>query len=177
MNAIELGKRIKEARIAKKMTQSELVGNFITRNMLSQIENGNAAPSIKTLSYLSAVLEVPLNELMPSLTEGSLSQLSAAKEALLQGQEQKVIEMENRYPPELFDEFCALLSQAYRNLSKKRLNDSQYLEAAQSAQKSIEHAGKGLYANDVIKSESILLLKQAMEKYDVNSLPSLHSAQ
>ena len=30
MNSEELGKRIKEARLAKKMTQSELVGTFIT---------------------------------------------------------------------------------------------------------------------------------------------------
>ena len=42
MNSEELGKRIKEARLAKKMTQSELVGTFIKRNMLSRIESGNA---------------------------------------------------------------------------------------------------------------------------------------
>ena len=47
-----LGKRIKEARLSKKMTQSEVVGDFITRNMLSQIESGSATPSLKTLEYL-----------------------------------------------------------------------------------------------------------------------------
>ena len=57
-----LGKRIKEARLAKKMTQSEVVGDFITRNMLSQIESGSATPSVKTLEYLCKVLEI---ELMP----------------------------------------------------------------------------------------------------------------
>ncbi|MEL7655273.1 MAG: helix-turn-helix transcriptional regulator, partial [Bacillota bacterium] len=59
MDSKELGKKIKEARIAKKMTQSEVVGNFITRNMLSQIESGNATPSVKTLGYLSHVLQIP----------------------------------------------------------------------------------------------------------------------
>ena len=53
-----LGKRIKEARLAKKMTQSEVVGDFITRNMLSQIESGSATPSVKTLEYLCKVLEL-----------------------------------------------------------------------------------------------------------------------
>ena len=53
-----LGKRIKEARLAKKMTQSEVVGDFITRNMLSQIESGSATPSVKTLEYLCKVLEI-----------------------------------------------------------------------------------------------------------------------
>ena len=64
MNQITLGRRIREARLAKKMTQSEVVGTFITRNMLSQIESGSASPSIKTLEYLSKVLEIPLPELM-----------------------------------------------------------------------------------------------------------------
>ena len=59
MNAAELGRRIKEARISKKMTQSQVVGNFITRNMLSQIENGNALPSVPTLEYLAEVLDIP----------------------------------------------------------------------------------------------------------------------
>ncbi|WP_312353714.1 helix-turn-helix domain-containing protein [Aminipila sp.] len=166
MNAIELGKRIKEARIAKKMTQSELVGDFITRNMLSQIENGSATPSIKTLTYLCEVLEVPLNELMLNPTEGALSQLVAAKRYLSNGDDREIIEMEECYPPELSDEFFALLSYAYRNLSKKMLESDHYLEAAHFAQKSIEYAGKGIYANDMIKSESILLLKQITEKYN-----------
>lgn len=64
MDQIKLGKRIREARLAKKMTQSEVVGTFITRNMLSQIESGSASPSIKTLEYLSKVLEISLPELM-----------------------------------------------------------------------------------------------------------------
>ena len=59
MNSEELGKRIKEARLAKKMTQSELVGTFITRNMLSRIESGNACPSVKTLEYLAGRLDLP----------------------------------------------------------------------------------------------------------------------
>ncbi|WP_324823005.1 helix-turn-helix transcriptional regulator [Sinanaerobacter sp. ZZT-01] len=166
MNSIELGKRIKEARIAKKMTQSELVGDFITRNMLSQIENGSATPSIKTLAYLSDVLEVPLNELMPSPTESALSQLTSAKRHLSDGENQKVIEMENTFPPELSDEFSALLSYAYRNLAKKTLEAEQYLKSAQFAQKAIEFSAKGLYANDMVKSESILLLKQSTEEYN-----------
>ena len=37
MNSEELGKRIKEARLAKKMTQSELVGTFITSRVPSSM--------------------------------------------------------------------------------------------------------------------------------------------
>ena len=68
MLASGLGKKLKEARLAKKMTQAEVVGNFITRNMLSQIESGAAMPSVKTLSYLAGVLDIPLSELMKRWT-------------------------------------------------------------------------------------------------------------
>lgn len=166
MNSIELGKKIKEARIAKKMTQSEVVGNFITRNMLSQIENGSATPSIKTLEYLSDVLEVPFNQLMPSDTEGALSQLAEAKGYLANGNYRGIIEMEESYPSELSDEFFALLSYAYLSLSKKMLESENYWKAAQLSQKAIEFASKGIYANDIIKSESIMILNKSAEKYN-----------
>ena len=61
---LSLGKKIKKIRIEKKITQQELVGDFITRNMLSQIENDVATPSIKTLQYIADHLEVPLSFLM-----------------------------------------------------------------------------------------------------------------
>ena len=70
MNRAELGKRIKEARLAKKMTQTEVVGTFITRNMLSQIESGSATPSLKTLEYLAGVLDIPVQTLIPDGREG-----------------------------------------------------------------------------------------------------------
>ena len=66
MTAAELGKKIKEARLAKKMTQAEVVGDFITRNMLSQIESGTAMPSVKTLSYLAGVLGLSTEQLLPA---------------------------------------------------------------------------------------------------------------
>ena len=73
MNSEELGKRIKEARLAKKMTQSELVGTFITRNMLSRIESGNACPSVKTLEYLAGRLDLPAGSLITSGADLSIA--------------------------------------------------------------------------------------------------------
>jgi len=74
-----LGKRIKEARLAKKMTQSDVVGGYITRNMLSQIESGAAFPSIRTLEYLSGVLEVPMSELMAEGEAGAVCKITCPK--------------------------------------------------------------------------------------------------
>jgi transcriptional regulator with XRE-family HTH domain len=64
VDSIQLGKKLKEARLTKKMTQSDVVGTFITRNMLSQIESGAASPSLRTLEYLAHTLEIPIHYLI-----------------------------------------------------------------------------------------------------------------
>lgn len=55
-----IGEKIKELRLKKGMTQRELAGDKITRNMLSLIESGNASPSIPTLQYISERLRTPI---------------------------------------------------------------------------------------------------------------------
>lgn len=55
-----LGKKIKNLRLERKMTQSELAGETITRNMLSQIENGVAQPSVSTIVDLAKKLGTPV---------------------------------------------------------------------------------------------------------------------
>ena len=51
-----LGEKIKALRKEKKLTQTELVGSELTKSMLSQIENGKATPSMKTLQYIAEKL-------------------------------------------------------------------------------------------------------------------------
>ena len=60
MSEMTLGQKIRELRLSKQMTQKELAGDFITRNMLSQIENDSATPSMKTMEYLAKSLEKPI---------------------------------------------------------------------------------------------------------------------
>ncbi|MCF8017758.1 MAG: tetratricopeptide repeat protein [Vallitaleaceae bacterium] len=56
MKDMTLGQKIREIRLHLQMTQKELAGDFITRNMLSQIENDQATPSMKTMEYLAKQL-------------------------------------------------------------------------------------------------------------------------
>ena len=55
-DTMELGQRLKQARLEAGLSQRQLCGEEITRNMLSQIENGSARPSMDTLRYLAARL-------------------------------------------------------------------------------------------------------------------------
>lgn len=53
---MELGEKLRMARLEAGLTQRQLCAEEITRNMLSQIENGTAKPSMKTLQYLASRL-------------------------------------------------------------------------------------------------------------------------
>ena len=61
---MDLGEKIRLARLEKRMTQSEVASDKITRNMLSAIESGKAKPSLDTLIYVAERLELPLYYLL-----------------------------------------------------------------------------------------------------------------
>lgn len=50
---MSLGEKIREARLEAGLSQRQLCDGLITRNMLSQIENGSARPSMGTLTELA----------------------------------------------------------------------------------------------------------------------------
>lgn len=58
---MELGQRLKQARLEAGLSQRQLCGDTITRNMLSQIENGSARPSMDTLRVLAGRLGKPVS--------------------------------------------------------------------------------------------------------------------
>lgn len=58
---MELGERLKQARLEAGLSQRQLCAGVVTRNMLSQIENGTARPSMDTLKVLAFRLERPLS--------------------------------------------------------------------------------------------------------------------
>jgi transcriptional regulator with XRE-family HTH domain len=53
-----IGDKIKQLRQSKRLTQSELAGEAMTKSMLSQIENGRAMPSMRSLQILAERLGV-----------------------------------------------------------------------------------------------------------------------
>lgn len=58
---MDIGKRLKQARLEAGLTQRQLCGDTITRNMLSLIENGTARPSMDTLICLAERLGKPVS--------------------------------------------------------------------------------------------------------------------
>ncbi|EMJ6441530.1 MULTISPECIES: helix-turn-helix domain-containing protein [Bacillus] len=77
-----LGEKIKTLRKEKKLTQTELVGSELTKSMLSQIENGKATPSMKTLQYIAEKLECKMSFLLEE-DEGEIVELIQKMEPLI----------------------------------------------------------------------------------------------
>lgn len=142
MNGSTMGKKIREARLAKKMTQSEVVGNFITRNMLSQIESGNAMPSMKTLEYLSGVLDISVSELVSDSPVDNTEKLLSAKKAFKDERYDEVISIigEVSNSDTFYDEYCAILSKTYKR--KAELTNDVTFELM-----SKQYASLGIYSN------------------------------
>lgn len=173
MNRVELGRKIKEARLAKKMTQSDVAGDFITRNMLSQIESGVANPSLKTLEYLTSVLDIPIQVLMPDgrtaereETESTLySRLLDIKELYSEENYGGVLEAaQELFGTALDDEACALTARSYMNMALSCEKENDFSKAADFAEKAYEYADKGVYASRDIRTMAALLLNRAAEK-------------
>lgn len=172
MTPEERGKRIKEARISKKMTQSEVVGTFITRNMLSQIESGSATPSVKTLEYLASVLDIPIASLLPqgeSDEDGTLRAdaelLINAKKLYFDGRYREAaatLQSTNRSSP-LCDEIIAVRARCCLRLANQ-LADENSPKAAEYAKEAAALADKGFYANRIVKEEALHLLGEIAEK-------------
>lgn len=179
-----LGQRIKEARLAKKMTQNEVVGTFITRNMLSQIESGSAVPSMKTLTYLAGVLGLPPAALLQedtaepascdSLEDETLISPAPsdpfiffeAKKAYLAKDDARAYNLLASLPPDspLADEAAALSAKTALRLAASLCTEGDYEKALEMAKSAAAAASKGMYASLELKSQALLLLSDTAAK-------------
>ncbi len=83
-----LGEKLRQARLEAGMSQRALCGDAITRNMLSQIENGVAQPSMQTLTFLAGQLGKPVSYFLEEApAEPALSPLLQAVATLEQARQ------------------------------------------------------------------------------------------
>ena len=89
MNKTEIGNRIKSARLSLGLTQKQLTDGYMTRNMLSLIESGNALPSLETAEYLADKLDISLSYLLLGIenkpTDDAESQINELRNLYAKG--------------------------------------------------------------------------------------------
>ena len=103
---MDLGQRIKQARLEAGLSQRQLCGQEITRNMLSQIENGAAKPSMNTLRYLAAQLGKPVGYFLEeAVASPNQAKMDAARSAFLQNNHRGALESiaDFQSPDPIFD--------------------------------------------------------------------------
>jgi transcriptional regulator with XRE-family HTH domain len=120
VKSMHLGEKIRQARLEAGLSQRQLCGDMITRNMLSQIENGSANPSMATLRYLSEQLGKSVGYFLQedAVLSPNPELLQEARKAYGERKYAAVLEMGKTYkgPDPLFDPewhyLCALCSLA-----------------------------------------------------------------
>lgn len=173
MTSKEIGSIIKEARLSKKMTQNEVVGDFITRNMLSLIENGTATPSIRTLQYLAAKLQIPMSQFSFDEDEAAANtndeiDIWLQSKHNYQNHEYDIC-LQHIAPflepgHFLYDEACALAALCHLELANKYTAAKDLTSAISSARQANHYAELGIFRNQQIITESILLLNQLAQE-------------
>lgn len=110
---MELAQRIKNARLEAGLSQRQLCGDVITRNMLSLIESGKARPSMDTLRHFSAVLGKPMSYFLEedAVTSPNQALMRNAESAYAAGDFARVLSLLEQYraPDAVFDQTRYLL--------------------------------------------------------------------
>lgn len=143
-----LGEKLRQLRRGLKMTQKELAGDRITRNMLSQIESGAASPSMKTLQYLADRLGVSVSSLLD--TSDSASTLDAARRRFRAGDLEQAIALAEK-AGSASEERHILLANARFQLSQERLKAGKIKEAEKLARAALRDNEKSLYCSESIR--------------------------
>ncbi len=164
-----LGQKIRSARIGRGMTQKELVGDHITRNMLSRIENDSAMPSMRTLEYIAGRLDLPAGYFMADSrwSDGtSPDGLDDMRLAYRQGRWTTCIELLEHSEAGTTDEGYLLLARACLAEAREHLKAGRYEPARQYADLADYYNRQGMYYSAEIDAEMSLILAECALELD-----------
>lgn len=160
-----LGQRLKQARIEAGLSQRQLCGEEITRNMLSQIESGKAKPSMQTLRYLAQQLGKPLSWFLEEDTVTSPNQqiMETVRQAYTQGEYGLCLEQLQAYqsPDSLFDrEKHLLYGLSAMELAKQAQAEGRDIYAVSLLEKAGQAGQQTPYYTPAMERERLLMLYQ-----------------
>ena len=176
---MELGEKIKQARLEAGLSQRQLCGDTVTRNMLSQIENGSARPSMDTLRIFAARLGKTLSYFLEEDAVLSPNQavMARARAAYDSGSWETVLEVlkEFRQPDELFQPERVLLETlATLSAAEEAIRQGKDIYARQLLEE-LEISNSCYCAQELQRKQKLLLGTAAPEKRArlCRELPSL----
>ncbi len=168
-----IGEKIKKIRTAKLMTQTELAGGEITRNMLSRIENGASNPSLETLEYIADRLNVSAGFLLADEDDEVLyfksNEISNIKNAYAHKNYRLCRDMcQNSEWSD--DELCLIYSECCLNVGIEEFNNGNLHAAVEQFDIALEYCEKTIYNTEVTAARA-----NAYFEYMKQLSPSLSS--
>ena len=179
---MSVGSKIKELRKEKGLTQSDLSGDAITRNMLSCIESGKATPSLDTLLFLAERLGVSVSYLLDEertlFEDKKAAVLPKLKAAYQRKNYKEVLRLYERDLGECDDEIAYLLTASLVEEAKLLLHKGKLLSAEEAVKKGLFFAEKTVYDTEHFRA-ALLLLRAILgnvqaPKYEVSTIPFSH---
>ena len=155
-----LGQRLKEARIEAGLSQRQLCGEVITRNMLSQIESGKARPSMQTLTYLAQALDKPVSWFLEEQPAEAPADelLEKARESFRAEKYQDCLEKLEQL--ESGDEVSLLRTMSQLKLARQAVEESRHHYARSLLEKAAQNGSQTAYYTESMERERLLLLSE-----------------
>lgn len=172
---MELGEKLRQARLEAGLSQRQLCGEEITRNMLSQIEHGTASPSMKTLRFLAERLGKPVSFFLEdtAVVSPNLDLMASARRLYDAGEpSQAALVLEGYQGPDpVFDREKGLLwALCQLDAAEEALRENKEHYALTLLQKA---EGEIAYCGAEIEHRRLLLLGRIRGQKVSASLPSL----
>ena len=176
---MNIGKKIKELRTEKLMTQSELAGSEITRNMLSRIENEAALPSLGTVLYLAERLGVAAGYLLSEGDEEFTYHKTGAMKNIKKAYSDGRYELCRDLCLESFDEFDdeleLILTDCCIGVAEEYMRNGLLREACSYLDEALRHAEKTGYKTITQKNSAIVLfgllkeISPSLDSYEIDT--------
>ena len=153
-----LGQKLRQTRLSKGLSQSQVAGSCVTRNMLSQIENDQASPSMRTLEHLARALDVSVGWLLSDeQTDAALDRMRKARALFREENYAGCLALFAQDAPG-DDEMLLLCSVAAGRLAEQMLSDENYERAKNLAQQALDWNRKSLYENAQVQTQALDVL-------------------
>ena len=151
-----IGEKIRIARKEKKLTQSKLCGDKITRNMLSAIECGHASPSLETAKYIADRLSLPLSYFIDDGADVFFYEKNAVigkiRAAFGEGRYEDVVFLSETLS-DTDDEISLALAVSHFEISKQKFYDGALLSAMKGFAEAKKHIAATVYDTSRIECE------------------------
>lgn len=160
---MELGEKLRTARLEAGLSQRQLCGDTITRNMLSQIEHGAARPSMDTLRSLAERLGKSVSYFLEeqAVTSPNQEVMASARKAYLAAEYENTAEHLARYksPDPVFDwEYHLLHALCLMGLAQRAAEDDRRPYAEELLHQAAQAGSLTPYYTPALERERLLLL-------------------